>query len=290
MSIGVPAESTPGEPAGAILAAVDAMAVAREYAHGVRSGETGYAWVVDDQGYFLDHYEELFVGRHSIETRRERNPELDWSRIERLLRERILTGQKGTDWYVSGWHGGSSRRCASWRRSVRPVRPGTRTRATSGGVSGRAGGRGAGAHRPAGDPGMALGRCFRGYGVFGFVVAMWFSLRFSRMLGAEVERKKDELVKAQEKLIRSERFAAIGQAAAHISHEIKNPLMLMSGFARQVRKKLPDGDKDAEKLRIIEEEARRLETMLNEVRDFSRPRRRASSPGIWAPPWRRPCG
>jgi len=106
---------------------------------------------------------------------------------------------------------------------------------------------------------------------FGFVVAMYFSLRFSRMLGTEVERKKEELVKAQEKLIRSERFAAIGQAAAHISHEIKNPLMLMAGFARQVRKRLPENDTDVEKLKIIEQEAARLENLLGEVRDFSRP-------------------
>ncbi len=279
MSIGVPARTT-GETGGAILAVVDAMAVAREYAHGVRSGETGYAWVVDDRGYFLDHYEELFVGRHSIETRRERNPEIDWSRIERLLRERILAGETGTDWYVSGWHRG----LVSEMRKLAAFCPA----------------------RPAGDqdPGNVWGVClaapvsevqgligrlvirewlmvvvFEAVVFFGFVVALSFSLRFSRILGTEVQRKHEELIKAQEKLIRSERFAAIGQAAAHISHEIKNPLMLMSGFARQVRKKLPDGDKDAEKLRIIEEEARRLETMLNEVRDFSRPAPPRIEPG-----------
>ncbi|NMC49582.1 MAG: sensor histidine kinase [Desulfovibrio sp.] len=279
MSIGVPANDT-GETAGAILAVVDAMAVAREYAHGVRSGESGYAWVVDDRGYFLDHYEDLFVGRHSIETRRERNPEIDWSRIERLLRERILTGETGMDWYVSGWHRG----LVSEMRKLAAFCPA----------------------RPAGDqdPGNVWGVClaapvsevqgligrlvirewlmvvvFEAVVFFGFVVALSFSLRFSRILGTEVQRKHEELIKAQEKLIRSERFAAIGQAAAHISHEIKNPLMLMSGFARQVRKKLPDGDKDAEKLRIIEEEARRLETMLNEVRDFSRPAPPRIEPG-----------
>ncbi len=272
MAAGISARNDPHRIEGVLLVIVDAMAVARDYAHGVRSGESGYAWVVDDQGYFLDHYEERFLGQHSIEARRERNPELDWSRIEWLLRERILYGQKGTDWYVSGWHRG----VISEMRKLAAFCPAF----------------------PSGDedPGNVWGVClaapesevqgligrlvvrewfmvvlFESVVFFGFVVAMWFSLRFSRMLGAEVERKRGELVKAQERLIRSERFAAIGQAAAHISHEIKNPLMLMSGFARQVRKKLPDGDKDAEKLKIIEDEARRLEAMLNEVRDFSRP-------------------
>ena len=106
MAVGVSGKDDPGGMAGAVLLVLDAMAIAREYAHGVRSGETGYAWVVDDQGYFLEHYEDRFLGQHSIETRRQRNPNLDWSRIESLLRDRILTGQTGTDWYVSGWHRG----------------------------------------------------------------------------------------------------------------------------------------------------------------------------------------
>jgi len=272
MAVGAPGKDDPGGMAGAILLVLDAMAIAREYAHGVRSGESGYAWVVDDQGFFLDHYEDRFLGQHSIEARRERNPSLDWSRIESLLRDRILTGQTGTDWYMSGWHRG----VISEMKKLAAFCPAL----------------------PSGkdDPGNVWGVClaapvtevqgligrlvvrewlmvglFETVVFFGFVVAMYFSLRFSRMLGTEVERKKEELVKAQEKLIRSERFAAIGQAAAHISHEIKNPLMLMAGFARQVRKRLPEDDKDVEKLQIIEQEAGRLENLLGEVRDFSRP-------------------
>ena len=38
----------------------------------------------------------------------------------------------------------------------------------------------------------------------------------------------------EEELLRSERLSARGRMAAHISHEIKNPLMLIGGFARQV--------------------------------------------------------
>ncbi|QLA21350.1 PAS domain-containing sensor histidine kinase [Desulfolutivibrio sulfoxidireducens] len=272
MAAGVSSKTDTHTMTGVILLVLDAMAVAREYAHGVRSGESGYAWVVDDQGYFLDHYEEQFLGQHSIETRRERNPELDWSRIEWLLRERILTGQKGTDWYVSGWHRGVISEMRKLAAFCPAFPSGDDDQGNVWGVCLAA---------PESEVQGLIGRLvirewlvvvlFEAVVFFGFVVAMWFSLRFSRMLGAEVERKKAELVKAQEKLIRSERFAAIGQAAAHLSHEIKNPLMLMSGFARQVRRTLADDDKNAEKLRIVEEEARRLEAMLNEVRDFSRP-------------------
>ena len=39
----------------------------------------------------------------------------------------------------------------------------------------------------------------------------------------------------QEKVLQNERLAVLGQMAAHISHEIKNPLMVIGGFARQVK-------------------------------------------------------
>jgi len=75
----------------------------------------------------------------------------------------------------------------------------------------------------------------------------------------------------QEKLLQSERLAALGQMAAHISHEVKNPLMVIGGMARQVMKAAgADPVKNAEKLRIIVEEIRRLEEFLAEVGSFAK--------------------
>ena len=73
----------------------------------------------------------------------------------------------------------------------------------------------------------------------------------------------------QDKLLQSERLAALGQMAAHISHEVKNPLMVIGGVARQVLKASgEDPRKSVEKLRIIVEEIRRLEEFLAEVGNF----------------------
>ena len=75
----------------------------------------------------------------------------------------------------------------------------------------------------------------------------------------------------QEKLLQSERLAALGQMAAHISHEVKNPLMVIGGLARQVLKGSgKDPHKNAEKLRIIVEEIHRLEEFLAEVGSFAK--------------------
>ena len=75
----------------------------------------------------------------------------------------------------------------------------------------------------------------------------------------------------QEKLLQSERLAALGQMAAHISHEVKNPLMVIGGMAGQVLKASQGGSpKSVEKLRIIVEEIRRLEEFLAEVGSFAK--------------------
>ena len=75
----------------------------------------------------------------------------------------------------------------------------------------------------------------------------------------------------QEKLLQSERLAALGQMAAHISHEVKNPLVVIGGMARQVLKTAAEMmPKSVEKLQIIVEEIRRLEEFLAEVGSFAK--------------------
>ncbi len=75
----------------------------------------------------------------------------------------------------------------------------------------------------------------------------------------------------QEKLLHSERLATLGQMAAHVSHEVKNPMMVIGGFARQLLKDFPqDPQKTRDKLQIIVEEIRRLEDFCAEVGSFAK--------------------
>lgn len=64
-------------------------------------------------------------------------------------------------------------------------------------------------------------------------------------------------------------MAALGQTVAEISHEIKNPLIMIGGFARQLHKKAAD-EKDGAKLKIIVDEVERLENLLSGLRDLYR--------------------
>ncbi len=94
---------------------------------------------------------------------------------------------------------------------------------------------------------------------------------WNKSLSRQVELKTEELLESHERLLRSERFAAVGEAAAYVSHEIKNPLMVIGGLANQVERRLPDDPATQEKLRIIQNEVKRLESFLGELRDFLRP-------------------
>lgn len=75
----------------------------------------------------------------------------------------------------------------------------------------------------------------------------------------------------QAQVLESERLAALGQLAAEVSHEIKNPLIMIGGFARQLLRSAPD-PKTASKLQIITDEVQRLEALIAELRDLYRPK------------------
>ncbi len=85
-----------------------------------------------------------------------------------------------------------------------------------------------------------------------------------------VIRDITEYQEMQDRLLQSERLAAVGNTVTHIAHEIKNPLLIIGGFARQLLKIPGLDDKSRQKLNIIAEEVSDLEAMVAEMRDFVR--------------------
>lgn len=81
-----------------------------------------------------------------------------------------------------------------------------------------------------------------------------------------ISRDITELHALREQLSTAERMAALGEMAARVAHEIRNPLILVGGFARRLRKKL-DGEL-LEYAEIIAEEVSRLESILKEILGF----------------------
>jgi PAS domain S-box-containing protein len=81
-----------------------------------------------------------------------------------------------------------------------------------------------------------------------------------------VVRDVTELNNLREKLVVTERMAALGEVAAKVAHEIRNPLVSVGGFAKRLEKKL-DGNLK-EYAGIIAREVDRLEGILHEILGF----------------------
>ncbi len=85
-----------------------------------------------------------------------------------------------------------------------------------------------------------------------------------------VIRDMTEYQEMEDRVLQTERLAAVGNTVTHIAHEIKNPLLIIGGFARQLLKLPGLDDKSRQKLTIIAEEVSHLEEMVAEMRDFVR--------------------
>ncbi len=87
---------------------------------------------------------------------------------------------------------------------------------------------------------------------------------------SDLEFANRSLKEIQDRLIQSEKMAALGEMAASIAHEIRNPLVSIGGFARRLDSKLDASNPEKRYSRIIVKEVGRLEKVLQEVLAFSR--------------------
>ncbi|MEA2748245.1 MAG: hypothetical protein QOI41_2388 [Myxococcales bacterium] len=90
-------------------------------------------------------------------------------------------------------------------------------------------------------------------------------------LGHALERMVQSLARVQKELIDRERLAALGELSASIAHEVRNPLAIIFNSLGSMRRLLkPEGDV-ALLIDIVAEEADRLNRMVGDLLDYSRP-------------------
>jgi len=79
-----------------------------------------------------------------------------------------------------------------------------------------------------------------------------------------------QLLNLESQMARVERMSTLGELAALLAHEIKNPLVSIGGFARRLASAVPPDSDEQRYTRIIVEEVERLETLLRTALDVSK--------------------
>ena len=88
---------------------------------------------------------------------------------------------------------------------------------------------------------------------------------------ASLESANLEIKKAQEEIIKSEKLASVGRLAAGLAHEIGNPIGIILGYIDLLKRGKLDSDESTDALDRIESEITRINHIIRQLLDFSRP-------------------
>ena len=95
---------------------------------------------------------------------------------------------------------------------------------------------------------------------------------YYEQLEEEVESRTKDLEQVQEKLIRSERLAAVGELASGVGHELRNPLNVIRNCAYLLNEAVTEkGDEEAENtLKVLDKQIDIANKIVTDLLDFTR--------------------
>jgi len=93
----------------------------------------------------------------------------------------------------------------------------------------------------------------------------------ARLLATTFNSLTDSVARFQREMSQRERLSSLGRLSTVIAHEIRNPLMIIKAALHTLRQPDLPSASICEAVRDIDEEVARLNRIVNEVLDFSRP-------------------
>jgi two-component system, NtrC family, sensor histidine kinase HydH len=87
----------------------------------------------------------------------------------------------------------------------------------------------------------------------------------------DLKKRADELKRAQDRLVASERLTAIGEMAAVVAHEVRNPLGAIFNSVATIRRVVGPSSPAMQMVDVVGEEAERLNRIVDDLLTFARP-------------------
>ena len=87
----------------------------------------------------------------------------------------------------------------------------------------------------------------------------------------ELRRSYEDLRAAQEELVKKEQLAVVGELAAVIAHEVRNPLAIIANAVAGLRKQAISREDHETLLAILDEETSRLNRLVTDLLRYARP-------------------
>lgn len=87
-----------------------------------------------------------------------------------------------------------------------------------------------------------------------------------------IHKRAQEQLKLKEQLSRAKHLSSLGEMVAGVSHEIRNPLGIISSSAELLQKKMATGDPMTRIPTIIIEESTRLNDIISDFLNYARPK------------------
>jgi signal transduction histidine kinase len=93
------------------------------------------------------------------------------------------------------------------------------------------------------------------------------------MPGQCLRRRKfrEQAQMLEQQLIASGRLVSLGEITASMAHEFNNPLGIIMGFVEEMQSTTPSDAADFQTLKIIDEEAKRCQKIIQGLMEFARP-------------------
>lgn len=94
-----------------------------------------------------------------------------------------------------------------------------------------------------------------------------------RAMNEELQQRSEQLLAAQEELMRKEKLAILGQLSGSVAHELRNPLGVMNNAVYFLKSIQPNADETVQEyLGIISQEIENAGRIISDILDFSRTR------------------